>query len=345
MRSLAVGLLEYEKKIPFPYSDSLQLGVEKLQLKCTFESVSLLEGIPDFVTNWGQKLIKDWPVKINCPEEWKDKKLIEDDRVSDFCKELSESFFQEADRVFQELAKNSIDNPDLYVKFRRFLIENPVITERKLAVKSVLEFQELEELLKSCYEPVPDSYKKNGNFSCCGNCGGLMRLTLEDRLKCENKHCAKENIAPEHFKRDRGENVFWLKPGLRYFFHRPGVPELRLEKRLKEIGLEVELYPDRDKYDLHIVFPDNTIWAVDVKFWESAYNLAKSIKKPIPKIVDRPYKEAFFIFADEIRYYGKEYIQEFLSHCSIKPKLRKDRVMFERDFVKKVANKLQGIQK
>lgn len=167
-----------------------------------------------------------------------------------------------------------------------------------------------------------------------------MYLTKDDELKCENKHCTKfkQNSVP--FPADKYDEVLWLKKDLRYFIHRPGKVELRIGEKLKRLGLEVKLYPEFDKYDLYLVFPDQTIWAVDVKFWEYAYNLSKKIDKPIPKLKHQPYHESFFVFPVEIENYGQAYLQEFRSYCTVP--LKKSQVMFESAFIQKFTKKLEN---
>lgn len=350
LRQIAKGIVEYAQQMQksrlFPYPAALQLGVEKLQAICVMQNQPQPQGVPDFVTNWAQHPLRDWPIEIDCPDEWNDAQFIEEQKPSGFCIELDGSYIDEAERiqreVMQEVFRKSVQDPDLYVKFRRLLISCPVITKGERDIKSVLELKSLQKVVQDSYEQAPDSYKKNGKFYCCGHCSGLMYRTADNQLKCENKHCANKKKPPFPFQCDKDDEVLWLKKGLRYFIHRPGCAELRIEERLKQLGLEVTLYPDCDKYDLHIVFPDNTVWAVDVKFWESAYNLAKKVE-PIPKLPHQPYHEAFFVFADEISSYGDEYIQEFRANCPVKPK--KSQVMFEGDFIKVVEKKLKNFQK
>jgi REase associating with pPIWI_RE/pPIWI_RE three-gene island domain Y len=350
LRQIAKGIVQYAQQMQksrlFPYPSALQLGVEKLQALCVMQNKAQPQGIPDFLSKWGEHPIKDWNIEINCPEEWKDVRFIEDQKPSGFCIELDGSYINEAERiqheVMEEVFQKSAHNPNLYVEFRRLLVTHPVITKGDLDVKSVLELKPLQKVLEDCYEEAPASYKKQGKFYCCGHCGGLMHRTVDNQLKCENKHCTKQKKEPIPFECDKDDEVLWLKEGLRYFIHRPGCAELRIEKRMKELGLEVTLYPDHDKYDLHIVFSDKTVWAVDVKFWEYAYNLAKNVNEPIPRLPHQPYNEAFFVFPDEIREYGDEYIQEFISHCSVQ--LKKSQVMFEETFLKAVDKKLKSCQ-
>ncbi len=347
LQQIAKGLCEYEQQIPkklSTYPTELQLGVDKLALTCLMAGVRQpIQGVPDFVSRWAPLPLKDWDIEIDCPEEWHDKQLIEEQKPSGFCIETAGEYFDEwgnfQKKVITEVMTKAAQNPEFYTNFRRYLIENPILTKGRLYVDSALEFKLVGDILKNSYEIAPESYKLNGIFYCCGHCGGLMYLTKQDKLKCENKHCAKEKKTPIAFSANQDDEVFWLKKDLRYFIHRPGKAELRLEEKLKQLNkLEVNLYPELDQYDLHLVFPDRTVWAVDVKFWESAYNLAKEVNQPIRKLKHQPYNESFFIFPNELKSYGQEYIQEFRGYCSVS--LKKSQVMFENSFVQKVIKKL-----
>ena len=351
LQQIAKGLCEYEHQIPKSFSAYpavLQLGVNKLALACLIARMRQpIQGVPDFVSRWAQRPLKDWDIEIDCPEEWLDKRLIEDHKPSGFCIETAGEYFDEwgnfQKKVINEVMTKAAQNHELYTRFRKYLIENPVLTRGQLYVDSALDFKLVQDLFIHSYEKAPESYKLGENFYCCGHCGGLMYVTKANNLKCENKHCAKEKKNPVPLADHQYDEIFWLKKDLRYFIHRPGKAELRLERKLKQLNrLEVKLYPELDQYDLHLVFPDGTVWAVDVKFWESAYNLAKKVNQPIRQLKHQPYHKSFFVFPDELKSYGQEYIQEFRSYCPVS--IKKSQVMFESSFVNKVIKKL-GIEK
>lgn len=347
---IAKGLCEYEQQIPKKslsnYPAALELGVNKLTVACLTAGVpQQIQGVPNFISRWAQIPLKDWNIEIHCPEEWREQKLIENQKPSGFCIEVAGEYFDECgnfqQQVINEVMLKAAQKPELYTSFRCFLIEHPVITRGELEFGIPNDLKALKKILKNSYEKPPESYKKDGKFYCCGHCGGLMYLTKDDKLNCENKHCAKYKKTDVPFQADEDDEVLWLKKDLRYFIHRPGKVELGLGEKLQRLGLEeVKLYPELDKYDLHLVFPDGTVWAVDVKFWESAYNLAKKVDKPIPRLKSQPYNESFFVFPDEIQTYGQEYLQEFRSYCTVP--LKKSQVMFEAEFVKKVNKKLEN---
>jgi hypothetical protein len=77
---------------------------------------------------------------------------------------------------------------------------------------------------------------------------------------------------------------------------------------LEALGLDVELWPAFDRYDLRIVFPNREVWAVDVKDWANPFLLARRVK-PIPS--DPPWTRAYFVFPDERRAQREDYLRAF----------------------------------
>jgi hypothetical protein len=86
--------------------------------------------------------------------------------------------------------------------------------------------------------------------------------------------------------------VRWLAAPIRTFIAAPGRAELRLERDLSALGVKVELWPRFDAYDLMIEFPDEHVWAVDVKDWSNPVQLAKQLG-PIPS--DPTWNRAFYV--------------------------------------------------
>jgi hypothetical protein len=66
-----------------------------------------------------------------------------------------------------------------------------------------------------------------------------------------------------------------LTRGLERFWFYPGRAEIRLLEKLLKLGLEVELYPECDRYDLRVIFPDREVWAIDLKDYSNPYLLVK----------------------------------------------------------------------
>ncbi len=93
--------------------------------------------------------------------------------------------------------------------------------------------------------------------------------------------------------------------GVRRFIHDPGLLEVRLRDGLRRLGLESELWPGSDSYDLRIRFDDGEVWGIDAKDWESAGLLARAFSwNPDP-----PCDRAFLVVAQH-RCRGTQYLRE-----------------------------------
>ncbi len=203
----------------------------------------------------------------------------------------------------------------------------------------------LRELLPQAYESAPLDYMVKGNFFCCPICGNLQQPNYEQtRFSCENGRCRR--LAA---KGGRGrvlaaqEQVYWLKRGQRSFIAHPGLAELRLEKRLLGLGVEVEMWPEFDSYDLRVKLPRKTI-AVDVKDWSNPFLLARKVQeKGFPS--SPPWDEAYYIFPKERKQEQPDYVRAFSNTCNSSNgwvKIgHKIKAAFENDFVKMVQKELE----
>jgi hypothetical protein len=116
---------------------------------------------------------------------------------------------------------------------------------------------------------------------------------------------------------------------------RPGLTEVELQDALEDMGLEVEMWPAFDAYDLRIRFTD-TIWAVDVKDWNNPIELARHAQY----IPEKPnWDKAFYVFPDERKRQRSDYLQAFTNHWKRPPNTT---AMMEKDFLRHVRNKLRG---
>ncbi len=63
----------------------------------------------------------------------------------------------------------------------------------------------------------------------------------------------------------------------------PGLVELDLARSLERLsGVRVTLWPQRDRYDLHVESSD-TVWRADVKDWSNAVALADRLRRQQPE--------------------------------------------------------------
>lgn len=173
-----------------------------------------------------------------------------------------------------------------YVRFRRYLIENPVTTQDDID-DFVLKFFDLNNLprtLNELYRPAPESaWNRDGRLPICRYCGWTLNEVGTD-LRCVFSVCN------ERYQRDgevsQAEIAQWpqtpsrpwmrLIYGVQRYTALPGRPELGLHTQLKNLGLAPQLWPEFDICDLSVKLPGGYLWAVDVKDWAKPEKLANS---------------------------------------------------------------------
>jgi len=343
--------IELGEEVNGDYEVPLQLGLDRLNILRYTQDLPLIKSVPDLLA-WCQKSLNEWlpgsPAMLDSDdclligpfptELCQDLACV----ASDVEAELSERHFIE--QVFT-ICQGASD-PQAYTDFRRLLIEKPVMTALELLqycqLKPSLEI--LRDLLPGAYESAPLDYMVKGKFFCCPTCGNLQQPNYEQtQFSCENGRCRR--LAANG---GRGrvlaaqEQVYWLKRGQRSFIARPGLAELRLEKRLLGLGVAVEMWPDFDSYDLRVTLPRKTI-AVDVKDWSNPFLLARKVQeKGFP--LSPTWDEAYYIFPQERKQEQPDYVRAFSNTCNSsngRVKIGHNiKAAFENDFVKMVQKEL-----
>ena len=89
-----------------------------------------------------------------------------------------------------------------------------------------------------------------------------------------------------------------LKRGVMKYIAAPGKLELEIYEYCSKQGIESTLWPQMDTYDIQIIFPSGTVWAVDAKMVREPYFLREKIRsdKGFP---DGEYKRGFYVIPDE----------------------------------------------
>jgi hypothetical protein len=173
-----------------------------------------------------------------------------------------------------------------------------------------------------------------------------MRMLLvpigADGYRCELDRCRRESPAVGAIwdvRRDGG--LRQLSRPLRMFITGPGIAEIELEAALARRGLEAEMWPNFDAYDLRITFPTGRVWAVDVKDRANPILLGRG-SGPLP--TDPPYHRAFLVVP---RYRFEErdgYRRIFEQHLStgMSDSLQ---LMSDREFLRAVSTELGGFHR
>lgn len=356
---LATGLLslarvfERGQALALPYPEQLQQGLNRLAASALRQGATPPQSVADFL-EWCRRPLSQWPVQL--VEEDGATNLLDGILPTDFCENWACAASDvEADLSEQRLlwavldACRSAEAPGTYVAFRKLIIEHPVLSEWELQDwKNSLALELLAEHVEGAYEPAPAACITRGQtVSCCPTCGNLLLQSAAEEPVCEEERCRREAMRGSQPRAPRElqarEGILWLKRGLRRFVAAPGRGELRLEAALRERGLEVELWPQFDAYDLRVRFPDGEAWAVDVKDWAVPRLLARRVSalpSPIPRTP--PWTKAYFVFPEERRRERPGYMAAFKSHCTILSTALG--AAFEMDFLRDVDGKIAEIK-
>ncbi|MFC8383567.1 hypothetical protein [Nocardia sp. NPDC057272] len=288
-----------------PYDAEAARALNGTVLACLTLGAEPPSSLPDLLLWCRTRPLEDWPLDLPEDAFGPDDRLIDEDsgEPTQLCHEWwvegRDSAAAEFDRVIIRSAMKrcqEASSPESYSAFRRLLVTKPVLTsEMDLEIATDLYLEPVRELLARAYIPASAGYLRDGKFATCGRCGTLLTPTLDGGWWCERDQCRSRGPAPlgrELVVDEVGELLHLVRP-LRHFVTGPGLAEIELERRLKSMrGLQVEMWPGYDAYDIRITFPDNHVWAIDVKDWAHPGLLGKAAR-PVP--TEPPYDKAFWV--------------------------------------------------
>ncbi|NCC36967.1 MAG: hypothetical protein EOM24_33895 [Chloroflexia bacterium] len=331
--------------LSLPYPPTIQRGMNRLTLTCLRQGVQPPQGLMDLL-EWCRRPLASWNLALPEGSVAGEERLLDGQLPTATCEAWARTGSDvEANLQEERLLLNVIsvckgaNDPQAYTAFRRMLIEQPVMSAftYQLALGDpVLDL--LVDQLRAAYEPAPVSAVRNGQLGTCAMCGNLLLRTQDDQWVCEDEVCRAEGFLEPGRLISVRDDVVWLRRDLRRYIAAPGRAELRLAKKLERMGLHVELWPAFDRYDLRVTFPDETIWALDVKDWGNPFLLARSVnRKPFP--ADPPWQHAFFVFSDARHTQRSDYLRAFTNTCRILSE--RVNACFERDLLQRAGQKLQ----
>jgi hypothetical protein len=234
--------------------------------------------------------------------------LDEDDQPTPLCREYAltncdaeqEACQETMLKVLSEAKKNRA--PHTYVAFRQFLIKNPVVTDDELMKCSFdAQIGTLGSYLTDLYERVPISTVEQGKILLCGFCGWTLQRS-HGRLRCGDDRCRvltgdfihcviqERSEAPEHLQR--------VRRAIRRYVVAPGIYEIKTVQQLHALGITAELWPGYDAYDIRIIFPDRTVWAIDIKDWRFPHLLASRLT-PLERHGNLAWDRALYVIPNQ----------------------------------------------
>lgn len=252
--------------------------------------------------------------------------------------------------LFERLREKYQSDPENaqkdYVLLRTFLIENPYPTISQLRQRfgrrktKYLDAQEVGGLYNSCDESVV--YWK------CDRCGPLSE-------KYEHLYGNKPSICDDHRKSlpfvhriDGRRELLRIKKGIHMRVCLPGIPELQLFRRLEALVqyspkdlYSVSLYPGLDRYDLHLRFSDDTVWAVDVKDYRNPYQLASKLSSLYGE-GSLKYAKGFYVVPDSRVQQCSNYLQIVREQAKLPASIR---IMHDIQFESCVVAKIESLKR
>ncbi len=349
---IASGLIKLSEQaqsegfLEFPYPPPLQRGLNRLALACLRRGRQPPQSLMELL-DWCRKPLAVWGLDLPDGSIDPDECLLDGQIPTETCEAWVRSGEDiEADlsekRLLSEVLNicRAANDSQSYVAFRRLLIERPVmngLTYQMMLADSSLEL--LINQVRSAYEPAPLSAARNGYFEACSGCGNLLLHTRRDQWVCEDDRCRAAGHTTSRHRFSVRDDVVWLRRDLRRYIAAPGRAELRLAEQFERLGVKVELWPEFDKYDLRVTFPDAEVWAIDVKDWRNPFLLARHVNRTERFPLNPPWNRAFFVFPDARRHQRSDYVQAFKIHCRVLS--NHIQACFERDVLQRAKQKLK----
>ena len=163
-----------------------------------------------------------------------------------------------------------------YVAVRKFLIQNPIATEgtRREFILTIADSASSRDVIEIAYE----------RFNECGyrcpTCGWTLKKTATGYV-CHSQYCTETmpQVAEDMLIDDSKEKVYRLKKGVMKYIASPGKLEMEIVAFCKKNGIEYTLWPEMDRYDIEIKFPNGGVWEIDAKAVRNPKMLAVKIEK------------------------------------------------------------------
>jgi REase associating with pPIWI_RE/pPIWI_RE three-gene island domain Y len=310
LRYLATGLVKWEGqqrqnrgKIP----ESLRLGMSGMYL------TSLLQGDETAPAN----LPELFNLAANPVSEWKPahalKNLsptvtwIEEGTVSDFAVQWQvdggDVEHQVQEKVLQDVLEYCRGHQLVaeYREFRQTIITQPILTypEYRRLMLSSSPLKPLRDFIPQVYVDLTDLQVATKDvYHFCPRCH-YLQSQREGIYRCQSNWCRQLSVEAklpplDRMTIDEAENCKAVTPGVYRYGTLPGIWEIQLYHRLKQMGLGVTLWPEIDEYDLLVEFSPKLRWAIDLKDW--SYLNEERLFKVKPRT---DCQATFVVFPDE----------------------------------------------
>lgn len=185
-------------------------------------------------------------------------------------------------------------NQDEYVKLRKFLIEHPIISLKQLRTlkREYLQNSAALQTIENSYEEI-----LNDCF-VCPKCGWTLQKE-KIGMRCQSRTCSEAIYVPGELEPiPSNGDMLRLKRGVMKYIAVPGKLELEIYAYCEKHRIQSILWPQMDRYDLEITFPDGTVWAIDAKAVKEPYFLKASVAQD-GGFPSGNYDRGFYVIPDE----------------------------------------------
>lgn len=202
-----------------------------------------------------------------------------------------------------------------YALIRRYVIEHPLVTEadfRGIKLQMNQSTAALE-AIGFAYEPVVQA------GYVCPHCGWTMTKTSLGYSCCSRRCTAVTPNADELQSISPRDGYLRLRLGIMRYTALPGQLELEIEAYAKSQGLEAQLWPYQDTYDVQITFADGGVWQIDAKAYASPYLLRERIQNDDGFPKTGAYECGFYVVPDWAKRERSDYckiVQSTIDRCS-----------------------------
>jgi len=305
------------------YEDGVQRAYNYLVLRCLRAGVEPPASVPDMARWAARTPLVDWPADFTAAELDESELLVDDATrtPTQACLEWALSVRDAPAELFENavieealVACRAARSPASYTAFRELLITKPVMTAAELAALAAeIDLIPTLETVRRCYEPAPAAYLRDGVYRLCGRCGCLLVPLIRGGYRCELDRCRSDGGATSGLELLGQAGVLQLSRPLRMFITSPGLAETELATTLRSLGVEPDMWPNFDAYDLRVPLPDGSVWAVDVKDWSNPSLLGNRSR---PLRGEPPYDKAFIVVPEYRLRVREDYARVFRHHLA-----------------------------
>lgn len=323
---LAAGLIAFaERGWQYPYPPTLERARGELTGANLLQGAYKFQSMSDFLRMLHQPLKSWWPLAEMPSGIDPDLYVLDTDlqiatHVEDYLLDLDDLSRTNRyhigelkavldNRKMRDICRQVSEHPDLqaaYVALRRYLIEHPWL-DAGAGLDIPSDVTRLMGKVADFYEPPSPNMLHAENYWMCPRCGGLL-WWKDGRPQCAKPGLCDILTRSFEGRQARRGDLRTLKLTHRKRVQLPGLPELELYHQLSQMGLKAALWPDGDRYDLQIEFPDGEVWAVDVKDYASEYTLARQLQNVTPP-TDPQITQFYYVIPDHREQLSPGYTQ------------------------------------